>query len=124
MSKQNAALDRAFLDQQRERLEALRKQLLGAEGRALKGDREFQEQHGEEAEEIEGEVQRLAQNEVNQALHNLDGRRLRAIERALQKIKEGTYGLSDKSGAQIPRARLESAPEAVLTVHEEEQMER
>jgi DnaK suppressor protein len=34
-------------------------------------------------------------------------------ERALAKIEEGTYGLSDISRLPIPRARLEAIPEAI-----------
>ena len=37
---------------------------------------------------------------------------------ALQKIAEGTYGISDRSGAPIPKARLVATPEAVVTVEE------
>ena len=50
--------------------------------------------------------------------------RLRRIERALAKIDEGTYGLSDESGDPIPKARLEASPEALLTIAEEEARER
>jgi DnaK suppressor protein len=41
------------------------------------------------------------------------------IERALQKIEDGTYGLSDASGAPIPIARLEAIPEALYTLEEQ-----
>jgi len=41
------------------------------------------------------------------------------IERALQKIEDGTYGLSDASGAPIPIERLEAAPEALYTLAEQ-----
>jgi|GEM_PF-679322 DnaK suppressor protein len=44
---------------------------------------------------------------------------LRRIERALQKLDEGTYGLSDRSGKPIPVERLEAIPYAVLTVEEQ-----
>jgi DnaK suppressor protein len=44
--------------------------------------------------------------------------------RALQKIDESTYGLSDLSGEPIPKARLEIVPEAFLTVQEEEEREK
>ena len=43
-------------------------------------------------------------------------RRLREVDRALQKVEEGTYGLSDDSGETIPRSRLEAVPEALRTV--------
>jgi DnaK suppressor protein len=46
------------------------------------------------------------------------------VKRALQKIEEGTYGLSDLSGAPIPTARLQAIPEALLTVDEEAQAEK
>lgn len=112
-----------FVEQQRKRLEALRKQLLGPEERRLAQERAFQQEHGDEAEEFEEKAQSMAQNEVHQALHDVDERRLRDIDRALQKIEEGTYGLSDMSGQPIPKARLEATPEAVLTVEEERQKE-
>jgi len=66
----------------------------------------------------------MAENEVDEAIHRVDERRLRAIDRALAKIDEGTYGLSDMSGKPTPKARLEATPEAVLTVEEEEQREK
>lgn len=66
----------------------------------------------------------MAENEIDEAIHRVDERRLRAIDRALAKIDEGTYGLSDMSGKPIPKARLEATPEAVLTVEEEEQREK
>jgi len=45
--------------------------------------------------------------------------RLEHIDRALKKIEEGTYGLSDISGQPIPRERLQSVPEALWTLSEE-----
>jgi DnaK suppressor protein len=42
----------------------------------------------------------------------------------LKKIEEGTYGLSDISGQQIPRERLEVIPEALYTLSEEERREK
>lgn len=123
MSDQNANLSREFIEQQRERLEALRKQLRGGEESRSASDRTFREEHGGEAREFEDAAQDLAQREIYQARHDVDGRRLADIDRALQKIAEGSYGLSDASGVPIPKARLEATPEAVLTVREEENKE-
>jgi DnaK suppressor protein len=61
---------------------------------------------------------------VRQATHDVDEQRVNNIERALQKIDDGTYGYSDESGDPIPKARLEAAPESVLTVQEEQARER
>jgi DnaK suppressor protein len=124
MAEHNAAADRAFVERQRKRLEALRAELVGAEERGVAQERLPVEQHGDEAEEFEDAAQRSAQGEIDQALLDSDALRLRAIDRALQKIDEGTYGISDMSGKPIPRARLEANPEAVLTVQEEAQKER
>jgi DnaK suppressor protein len=44
--------------------------------------------------------------------------RLAAVERAEERIAQGTYGLSTRSGAPIPDERLEANPTAELTVEE------
>jgi DnaK suppressor protein len=44
--------------------------------------------------------------------------RLAAIERAQQRLIDGTYGLSVRSGEPIPDERLEADPAAELTVDE------
>jgi DnaK suppressor protein len=44
--------------------------------------------------------------------------RLAAIDRALQRVDEGTYGRSIRSGVPIPDERLEADPAAELTVEE------
>jgi DnaK suppressor protein len=119
MSAQHAGLNRDFIEQQHQRLLALRNQLLGGERNTLAGERQFQQQHGDEAEEFEEKAQDMAQMEVEQAVQDVDVRRIARVERALQKIKDGSYGMSDLSGQPIPKARLESTPEAILTVKEE-----
>ena len=55
------------------------------------------------------------------ALENFD-RMLGKVNRALQKIEDGTYGLSDIDGTPIPEARLEALPYAVTTVEQEDQI--
>lgn len=49
---------------------------------------------------------------------------LASIERAEQRLADGTYGLSVDSGAPIPDARLEAAPWAERTVEEQGRYER
>jgi len=53
------------------------------------------------------------------AIENMD-RMLAKVNRALAKIDEGTYGLSDIDGTPIPEARLEALPYANLTVEQAE----
>jgi DnaK suppressor protein len=112
-------LSEDFIAQQRTRLEALRRELLGGEEDTIASERSDEQEHGEEAEAFEDDAQGMAQDEVNQALHDVNDRRIHDIERALQKIAEGTYGFSDASGDPIPKARLEAVPEAIFTVDEQ-----
>lgn len=49
---------------------------------------------------------------------------LKQIDRALEKIEEGTYGVCDISGDEIPRPRLEAVPYATMTVKSQEQVEK
>lgn len=49
---------------------------------------------------------------------------LKQIERALEKIDEGTYGVCDITGEDIPLPRLEAVPYATMTVKAQEQIEK
>ena len=49
---------------------------------------------------------------------------LRQIERALEKIDEGTYGVCDITGDDIPVKRLEAIPYATMTVQAQEKFEK
>ena len=49
---------------------------------------------------------------------------LRQIDRALEKIEEGTYGICDVSGEEIPIKRLEAIPYATMTVQAQEKFEK
>jgi DnaK suppressor protein len=118
MPEHNDALSSEFIGAQRQRLEALRERLLGAEGRSLAEERSSHEEHADDPGDLGDKAQEMPAREVHQALHDAEARRLNDIDRALQKIAEGTYGLSDASGQPIPRQRLEATPEAVLTVEE------
>jgi RNA polymerase-binding transcription factor len=45
---------------------------------------------------------------------------LAAVQRAEERLRNGTYGLSVQSGTPIPDARLEARPTAELTVEEQQ----
>jgi DnaK suppressor protein len=124
MPEKKATLSREFIAGQRKRLESLRRQILGGEDKAAADARASQRERGDEPQDPGEQSVDLAQREISQGLQDADQRRLSDIERALQKIEDGTYGLSDLSGEPIPKARLEATPEAVLSVQEEEQREK
>jgi DnaK suppressor protein len=57
---------------------------------------------------------------ITESMHD----RLAAIDRALKRLDDGTYGRSVRSGAPIPDERLEADPAAELTIEEARQAER
>jgi DnaK suppressor protein len=118
-------LDAAFIQKQRERLNKLRAALLEASRREESEEEAIKsELAGGGPKDYEDDAQRLALLELEGNLVVRDIERLRQVDRALQKMEEGTYGLSDSSGKPIPRDRLEAVPESILTLEEEEALER
>jgi RNA polymerase-binding transcription factor len=61
----------------------------------------------------------LYQDELDEGLEEDLREQLAAVERAEQRLADGTYGLSIESGAPIPDARLEALPTAERTAEEE-----
>ena len=120
MTNLKSRFDQAFLDRQKRRLTELRKQLLGVrEGQASEQVSANAAGAGQ-ASASEDDAEKLSTLELQGNLAAVDNVRLSNIARALQKIAEGTYGLSDGSGAPIPVERLEASPEALYTVKEQE----
>jgi RNA polymerase-binding protein DksA len=64
------------------------------------------------------EAVRLDDREVEAEADDLDRVTLAEINRALRRIDEGTYGLSEVSGKAIPMERLQAVPYASTLVDE------
>ena len=108
------------MERQKRRLTELRKRILQV-SRGQSGEEDaVNADAGGQAREFEDDAQKLTTLELEGNLEAADDDRLSNIERALQKIADGTYGLSDASGAPIPIERLEVAPEALYTLAEQE----
>jgi DnaK suppressor protein len=120
MADRKPRFDEAFLDQQKRKLTELRKQLLGVRQGQESEQASANAAVAGQASAYEDDAQKLATLELQGNLVAVDNVRLSNIARALQKIAEGTYGLSDGSGAPIPIERLEASPEALYTVKEQE----
>jgi DnaK suppressor protein len=58
----------------------------------------------------------LVEREKTMALYNSLENRLKAIDFALYKLKNGTYGKCESCGEPIDPARLEAVPEATLCI--------
>ena len=113
------ALDPAFLASQRARLIALRTDLSRSMDRDAEEARQVLSADQDHANEIEDRAQDLAIAENDRILSSQLGSQLTAIDRALAKLDEGTYGFSDVSGLPIPIARLQARPQALVTMLEE-----
>lgn len=121
----NTELDENFIAKQKERLQSLRDELLRIMRVAEEDERTRTEQDADFTEHDAGDMSRdIFDREVDATIVEQVQQRLAIVERALQKIEEGTYGLSDVSGEPIPRGRLEAVPEAIRTVEEQQRFER
>jgi len=116
-------VDAAFIDKQRQALTKLRAELSSAV-RDEEAEEAAIKEEGVGSREYEDDAQKLAALELDGALRVRDLERLGRVDRALKKIEEGTYGLSDMSGRPIPRERLEVVPESIYTLAEEEALEK
>lgn len=119
-----AGLDEQFVARQRERLLQMRDELRRLQEGAREEERSLGEEEGDTELDSGDESQHMYTREMDATVAEQAGRRLEDVERALQKIEDGTYGLSDESGEEIPAGRLEAAPEAVRTVEEQQRFER
>ena len=119
MTPPTSRLDQAFLARQKRRLTELRQQLLRVRRGEESAEASANAETHDQAREYEDDAQKLTTLELEGNLEAADDDRLSNIERALQKIADGTYGLSDASGAPIPIERLEAAPEALYTLAEQ-----
>jgi DnaK suppressor protein len=119
MNDTTSALENTFLHRQQNRLLKLHTRLLNTAAAGELEERDVQDHSLGEAHEAEDDAQRLALLDTEGALITRNAGRLPMIERALEKIEDGTYGFSDVSGKPIPRDRLEAIPEAICTLDEE-----
>src|SRR5258708_33616744 len=111
-------LDAALVERQRQQLLRLRANLLAAVRAAESDEADVRGKSTREAVELEDDAQLLDTLERDGNLVVRDVQRLEHVDRALKKIEEGTYGLSDMSGQPIPRKRLEAGSGSVYTLRE------
>ena len=107
---------RQLLQRERERIQEELTSLRNARG---DGDDELSrvDQHTADA------GSELFENERDQSMITRLEHDLVAIERAEQRVAEGTYGVSVESGEPIPDARLEAIPWADRTAEEQGRLE-
>ena len=107
----------------KKRLEDLRAQMT----HSLKGSKEFvkaTEDHVGYSQHQADQGTDDFDRTINLELTSREFDILKAIDRALEKINEGTYGVCDISGDEIPVPRLEAVPYATMTVKAQEKLEK
>jgi DnaK suppressor protein len=112
----DADLAHRLLQRERERIESS----LAAKAVIRKGEVEEIETATEAAEDAE----MIEEEQVDDALAETLREEMAAVERALRRLEEGTYGYSIESGEPIPAGRLEAIPWAERTAEEESRYER
>jgi len=124
MSDHATPLSPAFVAAQAARLKHMREELTATGRAAIDEEAGLQLDSLHEPQGSGDDAQKTTMQDNDAALFVRNRQRLVAIDRALQKIQEGTYGVSDESGEPIPKARLEAIPESLYTVDEESARER
>jgi DnaK suppressor protein len=122
--RRNELADQEFVETQRERLLGLRDELVRIREGVADDERDLGEAEGDTQLDSGDLSQDMFTREMDASIGEQVQRRLGEVDRALQKIQEGTYGLSDYSGESIPRGRLEAVPEAIRTVEEQQRFEQ
>ena len=117
-------LDQQFVERQRERLLGLREELVRIREGVADDERDLGEAEGDTTLDSGDLSQDMFTREMDASIGEQVERRLGEVDRALRKIEESTYGLSDESGEPIPRGRLEAIPEATRTVEEQQRFEQ
>jgi DnaK suppressor protein len=101
----------------KETIEKLRKTLVlrrSALARAIKGDLSLlRELHGETSGDILDAAADTVQDEINSRLLEVESDELLAIDAALAKMSDGTYGICQDCGKPIPLRRLQAVPYVV-----------
>ena len=121
----NGTLDQDFIEDQRQRLIDLRDELTRVRDGLDEDELELEGGGDDFSETDSGDMsQSIFDREMDASVGEGIERRLREVGRALQKVEEGTYGVCDDTGEEIPRGRLEAVPEAVRTVEAQQRFER
>lgn len=115
-------MDQAFMMQMKQRLEAMKAEILN---KLMAEDEEFRSmaESGDTKDVVD-----VASTDIDKKMLSALGaqelKQLRLIESALVRIDNGKYGICLKSGKPIPRERLEAIPYALYRVEYQNQIDR
>ena len=105
-------------DQARARLLAERGEVAALLSDAEEAGQEDRETEDEQGVDVDDAAQPLTAEGMDDAIAESMRARLAAIDRALHRLDDGSYGRSVRSGLPIPDDRLDADPAAELTIEE------
>jgi len=104
---------KSFLKSQREKLEEMKRQLLAEIRHDLKQGRESSKDEGMDTYDLASEER---DREINFILSDRDRGKLQAIESALERIGDASYGVCESCESEIAEGRLLAMPFTRLCV--------
>ena len=117
------ALKQAEIESYKKELLELRVKISGAINEAKEEVKELDESKGYSQHQADEGTDDFGKT-INMEVSNKEYLILKQIERSLEKIEEGNYGICDVSEKEIPKARLNAIPYANMTVEVQEKMEK
>lgn len=107
------AVRKAFLKQAKDRLLEMKNQVTSGIRADLKEGREIQKDDGMDTYDVATEER---DREIHMIISDRDRQKLVAIEEALERLDEGSYGICDSCEEEIPVERLKAMPFTRLCV--------
>lgn len=104
---------KAFLKKSRETLEAMRAQMLRNVKQELQEGRDQNKDEGMDTYDLASDAR---DREISHILTDRDRGKLEAIDEALSRVDDGSYGLCEDCGAEIAEGRLQALPFTRLCV--------
>ena len=104
---------KTFLKKSREALEAMRSQLLRNVQHGLHEGRDQQKDEGMDTYDLASDAR---DREISHILNDRERGKLDAIDEALSRVADGSYGLCEDCGAEIAEGRLQALPFTRLCV--------
>lgn len=112
----------------KEQMESMREALMNrrdALRRALAGDlSSLSDVQGQSSGDVVDVALDSAQDEISSQLAEVESRELAHIETALERMREGSYGLCEGCNEPIPIIRLQALPYAVCCVNCQAELEK
>jgi DnaK suppressor protein len=112
---------KAFLKKARETLEEMRAQLLRSVQQDLNEVRDASKDEGMDTYDLASDAR---DKEINLILGDRDRDKVQAIDEALSRVDDGSYGICESCESDIAEARLEALPFTRLCVNCQAERER